>query len=235
MVVALGFPVRVVLLLELLQGIIECISSCKPREPQQLFLEDPVEPLCAPVAFRFPDKRWARGNTKERKFLLEVPADVLASVVMPETKTTSTPFGKAYIHTPDCLPARLKCFEPGAPSCSMDAQALLGVVLDQDEDCCRSLRREYARGIRCPYDVRTVRDDASVVRPGAMRGAPFLCRKQSCLTHQTQYPDARRSYALALRWPYSFRPEMGEIKLFPSEPLLINRSGNLVGLSCCSR
>ena len=189
MVVALGPPVRVVLLLELLQGIIESINSCKPPAPQQLFLENPVEPLCAPVAFRFPDKRWARGNTKERKFLLEVPADVLASVVMPETETASTPFGKASIHhTPDCLPERLKCFEPGAPSCSMDAQALLGVVVDQDEDCCRSLRRQYARGIRFPHDARTVRDDASVVRPGAMRGALFLCRKKVLLDASDAVP-----------------------------------------------
>jgi len=69
---ALDQPVVVVEILELEQCEAELLDGSTGVHPQEILLQRPDEPLCAPVAFRLPDKRRGAFHAEEPDLGLKV-------------------------------------------------------------------------------------------------------------------------------------------------------------------
>src|SRR5690606_11733280 len=87
--------------------------------PEKLLLQSPEESLNAAVPFRRANERRARGDAEEAQLILEVVADVLASVVMANNEASGDLLGVDAEPLTDALPNRLECLEtrgsPGRP------------------------------------------------------------------------------------------------------------------------
>jgi hypothetical protein len=99
---------------------------------------------------------------------------------------------------PDALSDRLEGLEAGATPRRVDPGALLGAVVDGDEDGGVTLVGEAAGGVAAPHLVRALGGDGAVVSLGAVGSTDAGRCQQASLAHQTQHPplpgpDPRRA------------------------------------------
>lgn len=107
---ALHDPVCVVPVSELVQRLSECFFIVVVSEPEQLLLQGAKESFDDPIAFRTSHKVWRRFHAQEAQLCLEIIADRLTAMVMPDEYPVRHLRIVHAKHTLDGLPNRLQGF-----------------------------------------------------------------------------------------------------------------------------
>jgi len=171
--------------------------------PEKLLLQSPEESLNAAVPFRRANERRARGNAEEAQLILEVVADVLASMVMANNEASGDLLGVGAEPLTDALPNWLECLETRGSSGRMDTHALCSAMIHCREDRDRAFFECLDAGrIGAPHLVGSVRDNRPVVNTGPKHSTWPRGSKEAVLPHDPEDPTLARANA----FPAQSRP-----------------------------
>src|SRR5690606_29111624 len=171
--------------------------------PEKLLLQSPEESLNAAVPFRRANERRARGDAEEAQLILEVVADVLASVVMANNEASGDLLGVDAEPLTDALPNRLECLETRGSPGRMDTHALCSAMIHCREDRDRAFFECLDAGrIGAPHLVGSVRDNRPVVNTGPKHSTWPRGSKEAVLPHDPEDPTLARANA----FPAQSRP-----------------------------
>src|SRR3954469_2388032 len=112
---AADHPPLVVRPLELAQRLDQIRHRGEAPHPQELLLQGADEPLGAPVPLRLPHEARRAGHAEEPQLALEVVAEVVAPVVVPDGQALGGPGLELAEVLPHALPERLQGLEAVAP------------------------------------------------------------------------------------------------------------------------
>jgi hypothetical protein len=132
--VLLDQPGLVVAELEGVEGLQEVGDGGEALNPEQLLLQGPDESLGHSVPLRLPDVGRAAADAEEVEFRLVVARHELAAVVVAEGEACGDALPVASEALPDPLADHLEGLEAVPVAGRVDADALLGAVVDGDED-----------------------------------------------------------------------------------------------------
>ena len=147
---ALEDPGPVVLVLEGLEGAAEVLDDVEAPEPEQVLLQDADAALDAPLALGFADERRRAREAEEVELAPEVVGDEPAAVIVAQPGAGVDAVGEGDEAVVHGLAQRLQGLEARGPAGGMDAQALAGPVIDDDEDGGLALAGEGRGQIRAP-------------------------------------------------------------------------------------
>jgi len=171
--------------------------------PEKLLLQSPEESLNAAVPFRRANERRARGNAEEAQLILEVVADVLASMVMANNEASGDLLGVGAEPLTDALPNWLECLETRGSPGRMDTHALCSAMIHCREDRDRAFFECLDAGrIGAPHLVGSVRDNRPVVNTGPKHSTWPRGSKEAVLPHDPEDPTLARANA----FPAQSRP-----------------------------